>query len=351
MAVYTTIDDAGSFFSPKLYTGDGSTQAITGVGFQPDMVWGKQRTDAGANWFVFDAVRGATKFIESDTNAVESTEATSLTAFDADGFSLGAFAQSNENLKTMVSWNWKMGTTSGIGGSPSTTPTAYSFNATAGQSAIQYTGTSVAGGGPTATLPHGLGVAPAFIILKNYTAASRDWYVYHQYLGNTQRIYLNQNTAATTSSTAWNDTSPTSTLFTVGTNEAVNENTSNLIAYCFAEKQGYSKFSSYTGNGNADGPMIYTGFRPAWILTKKTTATVDWWVFDDKRIGYNPNQYRLLANTSSAETSVGYVDFLSNGFKWRSSDGDINGSGDVFVYAAFAESPFVNSEGVPTNAG
>ena len=336
------------FFSPKLYTGTGSSNAITGVGFQPDFTWIKDRDTTHENQLV-DSVRGVSKIWFSDDTGVEVTDAAGLTAFGADGFTVNTRGAMNASSDDFVSWNWKMGTTSGIGGSPSTTPEGYSFSATAGQSIIYYIGTSVAGGGPIATLPHGLTKAPEFIIVKNLTAAARDTATYHVSTGNTKRIYLNQGVAPNVTSTAWNDTTPGATVFTVGANEAVNELSKYLVAYCFTSIKGYSQFSSYTGNANADGAFVYTGFRPAFVLIK-SVSTTNWNMFDDKRATYNPASYPLWANTDAAEQTDPYpIDMLSNGFKARSVSSQVN-SAQEYVYAAFAEFPIVSSNDVPTVA-
>ena len=347
---YTTIDDPGLFFNPVLYTGTGAELAVTGAGFQPDFTWTANRAATEGN-NLFDAPRGVTKYWMTNNNDPEVTNAQSLKSWESDGFTLGTFDGSNKSGSACVSWNWKMGTTSGIDATGAgTTPTGYSFNQTAGQSVILYTGVSVAGGGPATTIPHGLGAAPTFIIVKNYSAASRDTYVYNQALGPTKRIYLNQTTAVSTSSTGWNDTAPTSVLVSIGSNEAVNENTETIVAYCFAPIQGYSKFGSYQGNADADGPFVYTGFKPAWILIKNADrATSSWFIWDNKREGYNRDNDHLYSNSSAVEDAQDSIDILSNGFKIRHSDAAINGSDKQCIYAAFAESPFVNSSGVPSN--
>jgi len=347
---YTTVDDAGLFFNTKLYTGDGSTQSITGVGFQPDLIWGKQRTDSGANWFMFDAARGTANLLESDTAAVPDTDATSLTAFDSDGFTLGAYAQSNENTKTMVSYNWKGGTTTGIDTTGSTiTPSAYSFNQTSRFSVIGYTGNATSG----AKLPHGLGVTPTMAIFKNLQT-TESWMVYQKYLHATPEDYamqLNTQGAAADNVGNFNDTVPDSVNMTLGDGAGTNS-ANTFIAYFFADVQGYSKFSSYTANSNADGIFVYTGFKPAFVLIKATLGSINWNIFDTKRTPYNPED-PLWANTTGSESSIGSynVDLVSNGFKIKTVSSQVNATSvDPYIYAAFAESPLVNSEGVPTNA-
>ena len=349
MAVYTTIDGPGLYFNTVLYVGNQpSSNPITGVGFQPDFVWVKDR-DASKHHVLFNSVQGLGQSLYADTTGAAVTDANGITAFGADGFTVADWSQPNTSGDDYVAWCWKMGTTTGISGSPSTTPTGYSFNQTADQSIIYYIGTSVAGGGPIATLPHGLTKAPEFIIVKNLTAAARDTATYHVSTGNTKRIYINQGVAPNVTSTAWNDTTPGATVFTVGANEAVNELSKYLVAYCFTSIKGYSQFSSYTGNANADGTFVYTGFRPAFVLIK-SVSTTNWNMFDDKRATYNPASYPLWANTDAAEQTDPYpIDMLSNGFKARSVSSQVN-SAQEYVYAAFAEFPIVSSNDVPTVA-
>jgi hypothetical protein len=342
MAVYTTIDDAGSFYSTKIYTGTGSSNAQTGVGFQPDFTWIKNR-DVADFHVLTDSVRGATKYLICDANTTETTNTESLKSFDSDGFTVGTQNEVNTNTEDFVAWNWKAGTTTGIAGSPSITPSSYSFNATSGFSAIAYTGT-----GSVATLPHGLGVAPAVIITKRLDATN-GWAVYHQSLGNTQYLGLDETTGATTSTDFWNDTSPTSTLFTVATNGDVNASSGTYIAYCFAEIKGYSKFGSYIGNGNADGAFVYTGFRPAFFMLKKSSGPDQGWLIVDDKRGYNTSNDKMYADSTAAET-LKANSLLSNGWKVEEASDTYNETGATYIYAAFAEAPFVNSSGVPVNA-
>jgi hypothetical protein len=242
----------------------------------------------------------------------------------------------------MASWNWKAGTTTGIAGSPSITPTAYSFNATSGFSVIAYTGT-----GSAATLPHGLGTTDiGAIIVKNLDTAGPDWGVYHTSLGATKFLRLDTTEAAGTDTTLWNDTEPTSTLFSIGTSTKVNTSGDDYIAYCFAGIQGYSRFGNYTGNGNVNGTFVYTGFRPAAVLTKSQVVS-DWRWYDNKRLGYNSANNFLTANTTVVE-GTGDMDLLADGFKLRIATDPNNVQ--AMIYMAFAEAPLVNSSGVPVNA-
>ena len=350
MAAYTTIDDPGSFFNTVLWTGDGTAigsggQTITGVGFQPDMVWLKARDDT--HWHnVFDAPRGATYRIFPNANTAQTaSDSESLNSFNSDGFVLGSDNNVNDSGDLYVGWNWKAGTTSGIAGSPTITPTSYSFNATSGFSIIAYTGTAA-----NATLPHGLGVAPKMILQKNL-ADTESWMVYHASVGATKYMVLNTTAAEDTNSTRWNDTAPDATVFSIGTDTSVNGSGEACIAYCFAPVQGYSKMGSYTGNGNADGPFIYTGFRPAFTICKIYSGnTNNWKMVDNKRSPFNLNTKTLNADSDGVESTEDNCDYTANGFKIRRNGNDVNGSGYTYIYAAFAESPLANSEGVPTNA-
>jgi len=348
MAAYTTIDDAGSFFNINTWSGTGSSRAFTGIGFQPDFVWVKKSNNA-AHHCLEDAVRGAEEMIQSSSLDAEVTRAGGLTSFDSDGWamSVGDDGDFNGTGSDFVGWNWKAGTTTGIAGSPSITPTSYSFNATSGFSIIKYVGIDTAG----ATIPHGLGVAPNMVIIKDLDNAN-DWAVYTSALGATKYLLLNTAAAAGTATSLWNDTEPTSTLVSLGTTSKVNYDPRNYVAYCFTNIQGYSRFGSYTGNGNADGPFVYTGFRPAFVMLKCSTraGTDDWPMFDDRRLGYNVDNNALVADDTDAERTQDDIDILSNGFKCRNSVTDVNANGDTMVYMAFAESPFCNSSGVPANA-
>jgi len=338
---YTTIDKPSDYFNTKLYTGNGGTQSITGVGFQPDWVWIKSRTE-GYGHSLFDAVRGVTKAIASEGTGAEYTFATGLTAFGSDGFTLGSGTVVNNNSQNHASWNWKAGGSASSNTDGSITSTV-SANTTAGFSIVSYTGT-----GSSATVGHGLGVAPKFMIIKNRSDAT-NWNVYTTVIdGSMDYLYLNLTDAKGNSSASL----PTSTLLNLTASNDVNGSSDNMIAYCFAEKQGYSKFGSYTGNGNADGTFVYTGFKPAFVLLKNANGTYNWNIQDNKRDPYNPVQGHLAPNNSAAEadSSSYYVDFLSNGFKIRNNLAVWNGSGNTLIYMAFAESPFVTSTGIPTTA-
>ena len=344
---YTTIDKPTDYFETVTYAG--GTTDISSLDFQPDWVWGKKR-DGAENHGIFDSVRGATKTINSNTTAAESTRGGSLTSFDNDGFTMGGSDGIISNSgSTYVAWCWRAGTSftndassTGVGSIDSTG----SFNNDAGFSIVSYTGTGSAG-----TIKHGLNSTPSWILVKNRIDGSIYWYNYLKVLGNNTELYLNGQDAAPNSTGAWNTTSPTSSVFSVGSHGGTNASGEATIAYCFAEKQGYSKFGSYTGNDNADGTFVYTGFAPAWVMIKRTNSVNDWLILDTKRNPINPSNERILANTNAAASTANtMVDFLSNGFKPRSTYGGINGDSDNFIYMAFAESPLVNSNGIPNNA-
>jgi hypothetical protein len=342
MSYTNGLDKPSDYFNTKLYTGNASTQSITGLDFAPDFVWLKDRTNANSGR-INDIVRTATKYLIPSTTGAEATEAAGLTSFNSDGFSLGSNSDFNGSGANFVSWNWLASNTTASNTDGSITSTV-SANTTSGFSIVSWTGS-----GANATIGHGLGVAPKMIIIRRRTGSTTNWIVYHESIGNNNELYLN-TTDASTSSTRFQSTSPTSSVFSVSTNSAVNESSQSIIAYCFAEKKGYSKFGSYTGNGNADGTFVYTGFKPAWVLAKNTTSGHNWWIADNKRDTFNVMAKLLRADTSGAETSGTVIDFLSNGFKLRESGGDRNESGSKIIYMSFAENPFVTSTGVPATA-
>ena len=331
---YTTIKKPSDYFNTKLYTGNSTTLSVTGVGFQPDWTWIKDRTSAGDDHALYDVVRGATKRIRSNQTDAENTQSTGLTSFDSDGFTVGTNGASNGNGDTFVSWNWLASNTTASNTDGSITTTV-SANTTSGFSIIKYTGTGV-----NATVGHGLGVAPKVVIYKKLTVAEY-WYVYTDASGWNQRLHLN-GTQAKATSTTLQSTSPTSSVVSISTDGSVNQSGQEYIMYCFAEKQGFSKFGSYTGNGNADGTFVYTGFKPAFVICKRTNLTGQWNISDNKRNGFNPQTPPLYAESSEVENSAFYpFDFYSNGFKARQTSSSINGSGDTYIYMAFAEEPLV----------
>ena len=343
MAAYISFQPS-DFFNTLLWTGTGATNARTGLGFQPDFVWVKGRNYAYNN-VMSDSVRGQ-KQIYSNINNSQDSNTGEITSFDADGFTLGTGGDVNYNTRTFVGWCWKAGTTTGIAGSPSITPTGYSFNQTAGFSIIEYSGNATSG----ATIPHGLGVKPDLVIIKNL-AAAQNWGMYYSPLGATKYLRLNMATAGGTSTGFWNDTEPTTTLVSLGDEAIVSGSGNAQIAYCFANKIGYLKVGEYEGNNNVDGPFIHTGFRPAYVMIKNFSTTDTAVSMDSKRDGFNLQNQILSPTETYVEQDPAYgVDLLSNGFKCRRNDGWTNGGGDTMVYVAFAEFPFVSSNSIPTVA-
>jgi len=452
MSYTNNLDNPELYFQTKLYTGTGSSHAITLDGsenMQPDWVWTKGRGDTYSH-MLYDSVRGATKELNSHLTDAETTVTNSLTSFNSDGFTLGSFGESNDNSQSYVAWNWSAGgaspsitysvkvvsdsgnkyrfddfgtsavtldlqeggtytfdqsdssnsghplrfstTSNGThgGGSEYTTnvtttgtpgnsgaktvitvaasaPTLYyyctqhsamggqantnstfgssnfsgsiqstvSAGSTQGFSIVSYTGT-----GSNATVGHGLGSAPSWIVIKGRNQ-TEDWTTYHASTGNTKNVILNSTAAADTHSTYWQDTSPTSSVFYLGSSTRPNNSSTNYIAYCFAEKKGFSKFGSFTGNGNADGTFVYTGFKPAFIIEKLSSGTGSWLIYDNKRNGINGDNHYFYADGSDAELTTQLIDITSNGFKHRHAGG-ANSSG-TSIYMAFAENPFVTA--------
>jgi len=363
---YTTVDDPSAYFHTRLYSGNGSTQSITNNAnagnFKPDWLWIKERTSTSQN-FLFDSTRGVGKYLHSDSNSSEGNDVHN-TSFDTNGFGVGQQNGTNENSQTYVAWQWKCnGGTTASNSNGSITSTVQ-VNDTAGFSIVTYTGNETAG----ATIGHGLSAAPDVVIVKN-RESSREWMFGHQtYVdgGNTENLRWNSTGAVASADdqagSGWHRTAFGSSVFTVGDGqdgdytEGTNNGTDDHVAYCFREIKGYSKFGKYTGNGNADGPFVYTGFKPAWVMYKNTSSTSNWIVRDNKRTtsgGTNPNGTVFLPNSSNAEStndSATVIDLLSNGFKIRNTENNDNTNGNTYIYMAFAEHPFVSSKGVPVTA-
>lgn len=343
---YATINKGSSYFNTLLWTGNGnSTRSLTGVEFKPDWVWIKSRSGAYSH-HLFDIVRGVEKALQSNSSNAESNQPSSgyLTAFNSDGFSVSQGSSSatnvNENGTTYVSWNW-LGANTTVSNTAGTITSTVSANTTSGFSVVTYTGN----GNASATFGHGIGATPKLVIIKN----RGDVESWQTFVNNNIRILLD----STASNYGNYPISTSSTLVTTPStvDGGWNGNTKTYVAYCFAEVKGFSKIGTYTGNGNADGTFVYTGFKPALVLQKTTSTTSDWNIVDNKRSTYNVNNLRLNPNTSSAEsTSPDYCDLLSNGFKFRASSSGINGSGETNIYAAFAENPFVLTDGTPVTA-
>ena len=347
---YTTINKSTAHFETKLWTGTGSAQSITNMDFQPDFIWWKERSST-SNHNITDAVRGVSKQIyPNENNSETSYVGSEISAFNSDGFSIGTSSDTNQNGETYVSWNFKANGAGSANTDGSINTTATSVNTTSGFSISKYTGTGSAG----ATVGHGLGVAPKMIIVKGLTYADV-WIVGGDSLGGwNKEMYLNGTSAVATNNNAFNGVAPTSSVFTLGSGNGTNKSGDTYIAYCFAEKTGYSKFGSYTGNGNADGTFVYTGFKPAFVLQKRSSSTESWQITDSVRDkDVSPNFARLMPNSTSAEstnTTWAKIEKFSNGFKLGGTDTVSNGSGSTYIYMAFAEAPLVGSNNVPCTA-
>jgi hypothetical protein len=363
---YSNIDKPSKYFNTVLYTGDGtSNRAITGVGFKPDLVWHKSRSNA-FNHYLTDAVRGAGYILLSNLTDTEYNGTTAFKSFDTDGFTLtqeGGF-EINKSAVTYAMWNW-LGANTTVSNTSGTITSTVSANTTSGFSVVTYTGT----GSASDTVGHGLGVTPSVVITKRRSSGTGafNWMFKHSSLSSNHNLLLEGTNAQTNVTTSFgsggiaNLSSSTTFGFLNGTSgNPDNANTSGAtyVAYCFADVKGYSKFGSYTGNGSTDGTFIYTGFFPAFVMIKETSGSGAWRIYDSKRgqggdnIGGNYKN-ALMANVSDVEESGAtnnIIDSLSNGFKCRYSFDDTNGSGGSYIYMAFANSPFVSSKGIPTTA-
>ena len=351
---YTTIDDPSAYFQTVLYVGNATARSITFDGntdMQPDLNWTKVR-NSGTYHNLADSVRGATKQIYSNVSDAEASATDAITSFNSNGFSIGSNGDVNANTKNIVSWNWKAGTSftndasaTGIGSIDS----SGSVSTDAGFSITSYTGTGSAG-----TIKHGLSVAPSMVIIKNRDDG-QSWRVGVTSIGFDKYLGLNGTGASTSSSGMFNNTAPTTSVFSVGSDGSTNASGEKCIAYCFADVKGYSKFGSYTGNGNNDGAFVYTGFKPAWFLIKSSSNAEQWEMVDNKRNTINPLNLLLYPDQGVAEFtgSTGdrlHCDFTANGVKLRGNASSANGNGLTYIYMCLAESPFVNSNKVPNNA-
>jgi hypothetical protein len=339
-----SISNGANYMAATTYSGDGTnprtiTNSVNNIGFQPDFIWAKVRSTTYSNT-LYDSVRGGANALFSDTTSAESTNYANgqILAFNSNGFNVNAGVVLNQSGQTYVTWQWKAGGTSSSNTNGSITSTV-SVGATQGFSVVTYTGNGTAG----ATVGHGLGVAPSMMIVKSRTQGTTGytgaWYVYHTTTGASNALLLNTTDASTVTG-AWNSTAPTSSVFSLGTISQVNRNTDSYVAYLFSQVAGYSKFGSYTGNGSTDGPFVFCGFRPRFILWKRTDAIADWGVIDTTRDTYNTTGYDLTPNASAAEGTGYTVDFLSNGFKIRLTATRINASAGTYIFAAFAENPY-----------
>jgi hypothetical protein len=338
---YTTINKPSEYFNTVLWTTDGTGNKALTTGHSTDMVWIKFR-DYAYDHRIYDDVRGVTKKIIPNKTDAESTT-TDLVSFDANGFTVG------NNLNTsgeggLVGWSWKANG-AGVSNTDGSITSTVSASTTSGFSIVTWSGTSSNG-----TIGHGLGVAPKVIICFGYSSGGNSWTVGHNSLSWNNGIYL-ESTTSFSNSTLWNNTAPTNNVFSVGSFSGTNSSQS-MIAYCFAEKKSFSKFGSYTGNGSADGTFVYTGFKPAYVLTKRTDGNYIWSITDGVRNPYNPTSLSLQPEYSDAESgwSPLELDFLSNGFKLRTSSAQKNGSGSPFIYMAFAENPLVGTNNIPATA-
>ncbi len=360
---YTSIDDPSVYFQITLYTGNGTTtNNVTNTGnsnLQPDLVWIKQRS-ATQDHVVTDSSRdgevasGTNLVLTPNTDEAEASStgfginyATNGINFDA------AWAKVNASSQTYVAWQWKANGGTTASNSDGSITSTVQANQDAGFSIVTFTGNGTDG----ATVGHGLGAVPAMVLFKCRDTGNTDWRVYHQSISPTNALSLNSAGAQYGASGVFGGTF-TSTLLKVENDTGANRNTSPMIAYCFAEKQGYSKFGKYVGNGNANGAFVYTGFKPAWVMVKRSDSADSWAIFDNKRSdsgGFNVIDKHLRADTSGAEYDPGgvpavQIDILSNGFKQREANGQVNASGGSYIYMAFAENPFTTSTGVPTTA-
>jgi len=351
---YSTIPKGSLFMNTVLYTGNGAaSNAITGVGFQPDFTWIKNRTNAQRHVWT-DAVRGTSYQLASDSPNEQTNYTNSLTAFGSDGFTVGTDNGTNMTSQTLVAWNWKANGqgSSNTDGSINTTYT--SVNTTTKFSISRYTGT-----GSNATVGHGLGVVPTMLFIKRITGGGSGqlWTVYTSSVGEESRLVLNTNSSSEGGGSYFNNTNPTSSVFSIGTSSTVNTSGDDYICYAYANVKGYSKMASYVGNGNAEGTFTYTGFTPSWIMVKcSSNGSRSWSIFDNKRSPFNISQNTLLADTTGVEITNGNngsLDILSNGFKMRNTDAGTNGSGLTYIYMAFASNPFVatsGSDAIPVTA-
>ena len=339
---YTTIPKSTDYFTPKLYTGNnGASLTISGLNFQPDLTWIKAR-NATETHGLYDIIRGALYRLQSSSSNASTSTTGTVTGWTSDGFSLGTSDEVNGTYN-YASWNWKANGAGSTNTDGSINTTYTSANTTSGFSISTYTGT-----GANATIGHGLGVAPQVVIYKR-TNTTGNWFMYNKNIGNTKYLNLDATSAVQTYN-VFQNTDPSSTLLYVSGDSGANASGGTYVAYCFAEKQGYSKFGSYAGNGNNDGAFVYTGFKPAWIMFKRTDSAESWIMADNKRDSYNAVTKYLEADANSAEGSGVNYDFLSNGFKFNTTSQNTGGA--TYIYMAFAETPFVanSGESIPTTA-
>jgi hypothetical protein len=345
---YTTINKPSNYFDTKLYTGNGSTQTVTGLNFKPDFTWIKARSAANGHT-LWDSVRGVTKWIDSAFNYTEQTSVNGLTSFNSDGFSLGTLGDINGSGVSQVAWNWLGSGTTPVTNTQGSVNSTVSANTTSGFSVVKWVTSGTSGNN---TIGHGLGVAPKVIFFKG-TSISYSWDVFHKSISpnGAGRIVLNGTSGYDGTWNPFGAVAPTSTVFSNDLSFYGNGNT--ILAYCFAEVKGFSKFGSYVGNGSTDGAFVYTGFKPAYIMIKQSNASGEgWFILDNKRETINPLGTLLIANDAGADNTSQnpILDFTSNGFKLRRTWGGVNGSGSTYIYMAFAEQPLVGTNNVPCTA-
>jgi hypothetical protein len=332
-----TIKAGNKYMDATTYTGNNTTNVITNAAaFKPDFLWIKTRSAGAYNHHLMNSVTGATKHLISNSTGAEITD-TSVTSFNSNGFTLATdatYLETNQNGSTYVGWQWQAGQGSSSSNTSGSITSTVSASTTAGFSVVTYTGT-----GANATVGHGLGVAPRVVLVKKRSATS-SWVMYHGSLAATQRMILETTAGVATDASVWNSTAPTSSVFSLGNDAGVNGSSATFVAYCWAEIAGFSKFGSYTGNGSTDGTFVYTGFRPKYVIIKRTDGAGAWYVLDSVRNTYNVMNSYNEAQDPAAEGTFTFWDFLSNGFKLRQSASAINGSGQSFIYMAFAENPF-----------
>ena len=354
---YATISKPSLHYNTKLYTGNGSTQSITGLGFQPDLNWIKCR-DVSENHNISDSVRGDSGansgyyYITPNANDMQGSGSgnTYVSSLDADGFSIGNNDVVNTNAQPFISWNWKANG-AGSANTDGSINSTVSANTTAGFSIVKWNAGS---SGSAYTVGHGLGAVPKMIFVKKLDVSAGDWVVYHEAMGNAGGMEMPSTGGYNAVSGWFNTTSPTSSVFSIGTNGNVNTTNANYIAYCFTDIKGYSKALSWTANNNNNGAFVYTGFTPAWFLFKTSNDTRNWHIVDNKRDGYNVITKFLRANTANAEANNnpnGVCDFLSNGIKFRTDSSDFAGTSN-FIGLAFASEPLVANvgESIPATA-
>jgi hypothetical protein len=341
---YTDIDKSDLYFNTVLYTGDGTSDRTITNTFGTDFLWLKERN--GTDWHhLWDKVRGDGKRIHTNNTNAESDLGTYI-ALVSNGFKVDGGTYNNSSVP-FVAWQWKANGT-GVANTDGSISSTVSANTTSGFSIVSFTGTGV-----NATIGHGLGTTPGVVIVKRRTVSTGGWILWHNTFSGLQYMIMNETGTKGSTGVIWNSTVPTSSVFSIGTSPSLSASGSTFVAYCFAEKKGFSKFGSYTGNGSTDGTFVYTGFRPAWVMMKRTDTTNDWFIFDSKRNTFNETDLRISANSSSAEsdqTGSNPIDILSNGFKCRGTAGATNLSGGTYIYMAFAENPFTTSTGIPTTA-